>query len=48
MAANPGKGGAELAAGFDRGPFPEFRSLEPFVTWASFFDLAAGRAPRRE
>jgi hypothetical protein len=47
VAANPGKSGAELAASFDRGPFPEFQSLEPFVSWAGFFDLAAGRQPKR-
>jgi len=46
VAANPGKTGAELAASFDRKPFPGFTDLGAFLPWAGFFDLAAGRMPQ--
>jgi len=46
VAANPGKSGADLAATFDRKAFPGYTDIPGFLSWAAFFDLAAGRMPQ--
>lgn len=43
VAAHPGKSGAELDAAFDHKAWSDFKDLKPFMDWAKFFDVAAGR-----
>ena len=47
VAAHPGKTGAELDASFDHKAWSDYQDLKPFLDWASFFELAAGRMPKR-
>jgi len=46
--ANPGASGAELARTFDRSAFAEYGDFAPFLTWETFFETAAGRAPGKK
>lgn len=45
--ANPGKSGKELDAAFDHKAWSDFSDLKPFLNWEAFFEIAAGRAPKR-
>ncbi len=44
--ANPGKAGKELDASFDHKAWSDYSDLKPFLSWETFFELAAGRKPR--
>jgi glyoxylase-like metal-dependent hydrolase (beta-lactamase superfamily II) len=46
VAANPGKSGAELDTSFDHKAWSDYHGLGQFLTFAGFFDLAAGRQPK--
>lgn len=45
--ANPGKSGKDLDAAFDHKAWSDFSDLKPFLTWETFFEIAAGRVPKR-
>jgi glyoxylase-like metal-dependent hydrolase (beta-lactamase superfamily II) len=45
--ANPGKSGLELDAAFDHKAWSDYSDLKPFLKWETFFDIAAGRAPKK-
>ena len=45
--ANPAKTGKELDESFDHKAWSDFHDLPPFRTWDKFFDVAAGRVPKR-
>lgn len=47
VAAHPGATGAELDASFDHKAWSDYQSLGDFLSWPGFFDLAAGRQPKR-
>ncbi|HJW08108.1 MAG TPA: MBL fold metallo-hydrolase [Holophagaceae bacterium] len=47
VAAHPGASGAELDASFDHKAWSDYQGLGDFLTFAGFFDLAAGRQPKR-
>ncbi|MBL0311458.1 MAG: MBL fold metallo-hydrolase [Holophagaceae bacterium] len=44
---NPNKTGKELDASFDHKAWSDFHDLAPFLTWDKFFDIAAGRSPKK-
>lgn len=45
--ANPDKSGKELDASFDHKAWSDFHDLKPFLSWDRFFDIAAGKAPKK-
>lgn len=45
--AHPGRSGKELDAAFDHKAWSDFGDLKPFLTWEAFFEIAAGRVPKK-
>lgn len=45
--ANPAKTGKELDESFDHKAWSDFHDLAPFLSWDKFFDIAAGRGPKK-
>lgn len=45
--ARPGQDGAALDAAFDKTAWKDIRDIPGFMSWAQFFDLAAGRPLKR-
>ena len=45
--ANPTKTGKELDGAFDHQAWSDYRDIKPFLSWEAFFDIAAGRAPKK-
>lgn len=46
--ANPGKSGKDLDAAFDHKAWSDFSDIKGFMDWETFFDIAAGRAPKKQ
>ena len=47
LEANPTRTGKELDESFDHKTWSDFHDLAPFLSWDRFFDMAAGRAPKK-
>ncbi len=45
--ANPTKTGKELDESFDHKTWADIHDLAPFLSWENFFDIAAGRGPKK-
>ena len=44
---NPAKTGKELDDSFDHKAWSDFHDMAPFLSWDKFFDIAAGRGPKK-
>ena len=44
---NPTKTGKELDSSFDHKAWSDVHDLAPFLSWDKFFDIAAGRSPKK-
>ena len=45
--ANPTKTGKELDSSFDHKAWSDIHDMAPFLSWDKFFDIAAGRSPKK-